>query len=56
MIKRTINLLVTLALYELGKYVIEQVIIVLTSVDDIDMTFADCDHMHLDNLRAEVTD
>ncbi|HGH0783398.1 TPA: transcriptional regulator, partial [Staphylococcus pseudintermedius] len=27
MIKRTINLLVTLALYELGKYVIEQVFI-----------------------------
>ncbi|WP_340293443.1 transcriptional activator RinB [Staphylococcus coagulans] len=56
MIKRTINLLVTLALYELGKYVIEQAIVVLTSVDDIDMTFADCDHMHLNNLRAEVSD
>ncbi|MFB3175120.1 transcriptional regulator [Staphylococcus pseudintermedius] len=56
MIKRTINLLVTLALYELGKYLTEQLIIILTSVDDIDMTFADCDHIHLNNLRAEVTD
>ncbi|EGQ2753768.1 TPA: transcriptional regulator [Staphylococcus pseudintermedius] len=56
MIKRITKLIVTLAAYELIKYVAEQVIIVLTSVDDIDMTFADCDHMHLNNIRAEVSD
>ncbi|HGH0908443.1 TPA: transcriptional regulator [Staphylococcus pseudintermedius] len=56
MIKRITKLIVTLATYELIKYVTEQVIIVLTSVDDIDMTFADCDHMHLNNLRAEVSE
>ncbi|EGQ0318562.1 transcriptional regulator [Staphylococcus pseudintermedius] len=37
MIKRTINLLVTLALYELGKYVIEQVFILLTANDDVEV-------------------
>ncbi|PCF54099.1 transcriptional regulator [Staphylococcus delphini] len=56
MIKRIAKLIVTLASYELIKYLTEQAIIVLTSVDDIDMTFADCDHMHLNNIRAEVTD
>ncbi|EGQ3454756.1 transcriptional regulator [Staphylococcus pseudintermedius] len=56
MIKRTINLLVTLALYELGKYVIEQVFILLTSVDDIDMTFPEYDRMYSINLNAEVSE
>ncbi|EGQ3293790.1 transcriptional regulator [Staphylococcus pseudintermedius] len=56
MIKRTINLLVTLALYELGKYVIEQVFILLTSVDDIDMTFPEYDHAHLNGIKAEVSE
>ncbi|MEJ7540386.1 transcriptional activator RinB [Staphylococcus intermedius] len=55
MLKRTINLLVTLALYELGKYVTEQVFILLTANDEID-TFNECDHAHLNNIRAEVTD
>ncbi|ENJ4007419.1 transcriptional regulator [Staphylococcus pseudintermedius] len=56
MIKRITKLIVTLASYELIKYLTEQAIVVLTSVDDIDMTFADCDHMHLNNIRAEVSD
>ncbi|AKS69771.1 transcriptional regulator [Staphylococcus schleiferi] len=56
MIKRTINLLITLALYELGKYVTEQVIITLISVDDIDMTFAEYDHAHLNGIKAEVSE
>ncbi|MBA8778645.1 transcriptional regulator [Staphylococcus schleiferi subsp. coagulans] len=56
MIKRTINLLITLALYELGKYVTEQVIITLMSVDDIDMTFAEYDHAHLNGIKAEVSE
>ncbi|PCF78193.1 MULTISPECIES: transcriptional activator RinB [Staphylococcus intermedius group] len=55
MIKRTINLLITLALYELGKYLTEQAIIILTASDDID-TFNDYDHIDLNNIRAEVSD
>ncbi|MBA8773124.1 transcriptional regulator [Staphylococcus schleiferi subsp. coagulans] len=55
MIKRTINLLITLALYELGKYLMEQVIIMLTASDDIDK-FNEYDHMHLNNMRAEVSE
>ncbi|MGS4200446.1 transcriptional activator RinB [Staphylococcus pseudintermedius] len=55
MIKRAINLLVTLALYELGKYLTEQLIIILTANDDID-TFNLQDHIDLNNLRAEVSD
>ncbi|WP_340293806.1 transcriptional activator RinB [Staphylococcus coagulans] len=56
MIKRIINLLITLALYELGKYLTEQVIITLMSVDDIDMTFTEYDHIHLNNFKAEVSE
>lgn len=55
MIKRTINLLVTLALYELGKHLTEQLIIILTANDEVD-TFNLQDHIDLNNLRAEVTD
>ncbi|MBA8777720.1 transcriptional regulator, partial [Staphylococcus schleiferi subsp. coagulans] len=36
MLKRTINLLITLALYELGKYLTEQLIIVLTANDSVE--------------------
>lgn len=55
MIKRTINLLVTLALYELGKHLTEQLIIILTANDDID-TFNEYDHINLNNIRAEVSE
>ncbi|EIT0466792.1 transcriptional regulator [Staphylococcus pseudintermedius] len=56
MIKRITKLIVTLAAYELIKYVAEQVIIVLTSVDDIDMTFAEYDRTYSINLNAEVSE
>ncbi|HGH0827265.1 TPA: transcriptional regulator [Staphylococcus pseudintermedius] len=55
MIKRTINLLITLALYELGTYLTEQAIIILTANDDID-TFNEYDHINLNNMRAEVSE
>ncbi|PCE19717.1 transcriptional activator RinB [Staphylococcus pseudintermedius] len=54
MIKRTINLLVTLALYELGKYVTEQLIIILTANDEVD-AFNLQDHIDLNDIRAEVS-
>ncbi|MBH9580895.1 transcriptional activator RinB [Staphylococcus felis] len=54
MIKRTLNLLITLVLYELAKYVTEQVLIVLTSDDEID-TFNECDYIDLNNLKVEVS-
>ncbi|EKO1100348.1 transcriptional activator RinB [Staphylococcus pseudintermedius] len=56
MIKRITKLIVTLAAYELIKYVAEQVIIVLTSVDDIDMTFPEYDRTYSINLNAEVSE
>ncbi|MBT2844751.1 transcriptional activator RinB [Staphylococcus coagulans] len=55
MIKRTINLLITLALYELGKYLTEQVLIMLTANDEVD-TFNKYDHIHLNNFKAEVSE
>ncbi|EPE8808668.1 transcriptional activator RinB [Staphylococcus pseudintermedius] len=54
MIKRTINLLVTLALYELGKYVTEQLIIILTANDEVD-AFNLQDYIDLNDIRAEVS-
>ncbi|EGQ3753901.1 transcriptional regulator [Staphylococcus pseudintermedius] len=55
MIKRTINLLITLALYELGTYLTEQAIIILTANDEVD-TFNLQDHTHLNSIRAEVSE
>ncbi|EJA1955481.1 TPA: transcriptional regulator [Staphylococcus pseudintermedius] len=55
MIKRTINLLVTLALYELGKYLTEQLIIILTANDEVD-AFNEYDHIDLNDIRAEVSE
>lgn len=54
MIKRTLNLLITLALYELAKYITEQALIVLTSDDEID-TFNECDHIDLNTIKVEVS-
>lgn len=54
MIKRTINLLITLALYELGTYLTEQAIIILTANDDVD-AFNEYDHINLNDIRAEVS-
>ncbi|EKC6405502.1 transcriptional regulator [Staphylococcus pseudintermedius] len=56
MIKRITKLIVTLASYEPIKYLTEQAIIVLTSVDDIDMTFPEYDRTYSINLNAEVSE
>ncbi|PCF44194.1 transcriptional activator RinB [Staphylococcus delphini] len=55
MIKRITKLIVTLTAYELIKCLTEQAIVVLTANDEID-TFNECDHIHLNNLRAEVSE
>ncbi|HAR6447240.1 TPA: transcriptional regulator [Staphylococcus pseudintermedius] len=55
MFKRITKLIVTLAAYELIKYLTEQAIVVLTANDEVD-TFNLQDHIDLNNLRAEVTD
>ncbi|HDV6259241.1 TPA: transcriptional regulator [Staphylococcus pseudintermedius] len=49
------NLLITLALYELGTYLTEQAIIILTGNDDVD-AFNEYDHIDLNNVRAEVSE
>ncbi|MBT2860982.1 transcriptional regulator [Staphylococcus coagulans] len=58
MIKRIINLLITLALYELGKYLTEQLIIILTANDSVEAPndFYIDDHIHLNNFKAEVSE
>lgn len=58
MIKRIINLLITLALYELGKYLTKQLIIVLTANDSVEAPndFYIDDHIHLNDVKAEVSE
>ncbi|POA05609.1 transcriptional activator RinB [Staphylococcus caprae] len=46
MIKRILKNWFTIAMYELGKYITNQIIIKLQSEDDID-TFNQTDHAHL---------
>ena len=55
MIKHISKLIFTLAMYELGKYVTEQLLIKYTSNDDIKapQDFTQDDHIH---LNAEVSD
>ncbi|UXS21192.1 transcriptional activator RinB [Staphylococcus delphini] len=53
--KFLIKSIAAIVLYKTIKHFIEQAIVVLTANDDID-TFNECDHIHLNNLRAEVTD
>ena len=55
MIKRILKIWFTIAMYELGKYVTEQLLIKYTSNDDIEapQDFTQDDHIH---LNAEVSD
>ena len=46
MIKRISKILFTIALYELSKYLTNELIVKLQSEDDVD-TFKQSDHMHL---------
>lgn len=58
MIKHILKLLFTLAMYELGKWVTEQVIIWWQSDDELDapLDFTDADHEHLNRLMREVSE
>lgn len=55
MIKHILKLIFTLAMYELGKYATEQLIIWWQSDDELDapLDFNQYDHIH---LNAEVSD
>lgn len=58
MIKHISKLIFTLAMYELGKYVTEQLIIWWQSDDDLDapLDFTDADHAHINRLMREVSE
>ena len=58
MIKNVFKIILTLALYEAAKYITEQLIIHATQNDDVKAPadFDIHDHIHLNNLKAEVSD
>ncbi|PTJ85187.1 transcriptional regulator [Staphylococcus simulans] len=58
MIKPILKLILTLTLYEAAKYITEQLIIYRTKNDDVEAPsdFNINDHIHLNNLKAEVSD
>lgn len=58
MIKHILKLIFTLAMYELDKYVTEQLIIWCQSDDELDapLDFTDADHAHLNRLMREVSE
>ncbi|AVO02318.1 transcriptional regulator [Staphylococcus simulans] len=58
MIKPILKLILTLMLYEATKYITEQYIIYRTQNDDLEAPadFDIHDHIHLNDLKAEVSD
>lgn len=58
MIKTIFKIILTLAFYEAVKYITEQFIIRVTQNDDVEAPadFDIHDHIHLDNLKAEVSE
>lgn len=58
MIKTIFKIILTLALYEAAKYITEQLIIYATQNDDVEAAadFDMHDHIHLNDLKAEVSD
>ncbi|PTJ01823.1 transcriptional regulator [Staphylococcus simulans] len=58
MIKPIIKIILTLTLYEAAKYITEQYIIYATQNDDVEAPadFDINDHIHLNDLKAEVSD
>lgn len=58
MIKPILKLILTLTLYETAKYITEQLIIYRTKNDDLEAPadFDIHDHIHLNDLKAEVSD
>ncbi|WP_105988602.1 transcriptional activator RinB [Staphylococcus simulans] len=58
MIKTILKIILTLTLYEAAKYITEHLIIHTTQNDDVEAPtdFNINDHIHLNNLKAEVSD
>ncbi|OFJ75086.1 transcriptional activator RinB [Staphylococcus sp. HMSC056G08] len=58
MIKPILKLILTLTLYETAKYITEQLIVHVTQNDDVEVPadFDIHDHIHLNDLKAEVSD
>ncbi|PTJ15934.1 transcriptional regulator [Staphylococcus simulans] len=58
MLKPILKLILTLTLYEAAKYITEQYIIYRTQNDDVEAPadFDINDHIHLNDLKAEVSD
>lgn len=58
MIKTILKIILTITLYEAAKYITEQYIIYATQNDDVEAPsdFNINDHIHLINLKAEVSD
>lgn len=58
MIKTIFKIILTLTLYEASKYITEQLIIYRTQNDDVEAPadFDINDHIHLNDLKAEVSD
>ncbi|WP_421673586.1 transcriptional activator RinB [Staphylococcus simulans] len=57
-LKPILKLILTLTLYEAAKYITEQYIIYRTQNDDVEAPadFDINDHIHLNDLKAEVSD
>ncbi|MDN6260336.1 MAG: transcriptional activator RinB [Staphylococcus simulans] len=58
MIKTIFKIILTLTLYETAKYITEQYMIYRTQNDNVEAPsdFDIHDHIHLNNLKAEVSD
>lgn len=58
MIKTVFKIILTLILYEVSKRITEQLIIYRTQNDDVEAPadFDINDHIHLNNLKAEVSE
>ncbi|ERS94158.1 transcriptional activator RinB [Staphylococcus simulans] len=58
MIKPILKIILTLTLYEAAKYITEQYMFYRTQNDDVEAPadFDIHDHIHLNNLKAEVSD
>ncbi|RZI03052.1 transcriptional regulator [Staphylococcus condimenti] len=56
--KQILKLILTLTLYETAKYITEQLIICRTQNDDMEAPkdFDINDHVHLNNIKAEVSE
>lgn len=58
MFKRILKIWFIIALYELSKYLTNELIIKLQSEDELDapLDFTDADHAHLNRLMREVSE